>query len=1010
MKMHQVVGSAWILLATVATASPGELWSSRPIVPDDVAAAAREQAHLYSVVQVDPARVRQQLNATAIAPNAANAAFVLPMPDGSTQRFALSEVPVMEPDLAARFPDFKAFTGQSLDCPGATARITITARGFHALILSPDGDVIINPASPMPTDRTQFYISFRHQDAAGNGVFFCDLLDADDALADRSNPSIQASFGLRGDSLSTAILIFLPTAEWSALHGGTAETVLSALVEHASRISAIYERELCIRFILAARQVNMFQFNPATDGLTNSNTSSLLSEASGVFTRLGGVGNANLRQVVGTYGGGVAQLRSSCTGNASVANSGLSIDHPYTTMVAAHELGHMYGANHVFSGTGERCVGNAAINYEPGGGSTIMSYARQCYPDNIVSESELMFHSYNLQEMRSRAVCGSQTPTGNTRPSVEVPTALNLNIPTSTPIRVPIEVSDPDGDPVTTSWDQSNTTGIVTLSAGDTGNNSIIRAIMPNAESERVIPRWDYLLAGIPSPGETLPTKNRNITLNMIARDNRPGGGATSMQTTVLKSIITPSPFAVTAPADGRAHSTGPLLVTWETAGTQSAPFNLPNVRISLMRSDSDRDPLVLAETTDNDGSEIVDLPDDLDLPSARILVQPINGAFFNISPKPFAVLPRSGGVRLASAAPARTRDNFGNDNNNTYVEPRESYIRVYFPVLNAGFNASAEPLGELRSLTPTATVSVPNAAWPVLASAQIAENTTPFVVSVASDHPCGEPINVELTVRAPGADPVIIPAQLAVGRLNRISTPQVYSFTGPAAPIPDGDPSGVTINLNVPSLPGKLIDVDFSFDGSPSIDMNSTFVGLNHPYVGDLVIELTNPSGKTIKLANRPGNIGNFGHNFAATLFDMDQIGAYIQDTIPRRAPHDGVFLPAENLDLLIDSNPIGTWKLRVADMRLGQQNEATPFVAASVRRFSLRLTCELPPLCLAPVAFCPGDLVKNGVVNDQDFQIFVVAYDKLTDSAGDLNGDTLTDDADFTLFAQAYDALVCP
>jgi len=1012
MRFGQAVVCAGFLLSAVAIAAPGELWSSRRIVPDDVAAAAHSQAALYSVVHVDPAQIRHRLNAIDGAANGANAvqpAIELPMPDGSTQRFTLFEVPVMEPELTAQFPDFKAYAGQSLDCPGATARLTFTARGFHAMILSPEGDVFINPAAAQPTDRSEYYVSFRQQDAMEHGSLFCDLLPGDGEPS--GDPSIEASTELRGSSLSTASLIFLPTAEWAILHGGTTASVLSALVEHASRISAIYERELCVRFVLAARQPNMFQFDPVNDGLTNSNTTSLYNEAAGIFTRLGGVGTANLRQVIGTYGGGVASIGSSCTGNASVANSGLSIDHPYTTMVAAHELGHMYGANHVFSGTGERCVGNGANNLEPGGGSSIMSYAQQCYPDNIVSRSELMFHSYSLQEMRSRAVCGTQTPTGNTRPSIEIVAGLNFNIPMRTPIRVPIEFSDPNGDSVTVSWDQSNTSGLRSLAQGDVGSNSIIRAIMPNSESERVIPRWEYLLAGIASPGETLPTTNRSITLNMVARDNRPGGGATSMQSIQLQSRTTPVPFTVTSPADGRSHSTGPLLVTWNTAGTQSGLFSLANVRISLMRSDADRNPLVLSNSTPNDGSEIVQLPDDLDLPAARVLVQPINGAFFNISPKPFAVLPRSGDVRLEIAAAPRTQDNFGNDNNNTYVEPRESYIRVYFPIVNAGFSPSAEPFGELRSLTPTATVSVAAAAWPMLDSAQIAENTTPFVVAVSSDHLCGDPINLELTLNALGFGPVVFPAQMTVGRFGRVSTPQVYSYTGPATVIPDGDPNGVTVNLNVPSLPGKLIDVDFSFDGSASTDMNSTLVGLNHPYVGDLVIELTNPSGTTIKLADRPGDIGNFGHNFATTLFDMDQIGSYIQDAIPRRAPHDGVFLPAENLDLLIDSNPIGVWKLRVADMSAGQQNEATPTVAAAIRRFSLRLTCELPVLCVEPITtYCPGDFSKNGVVNDQDFEVFVVAYNKLIDPAGDMNGDTITDDADFTLFAQAYDALVCP
>jgi hypothetical protein len=65
-----------------------------------------------------------------------------------------------------------------------------------------------------------------------------------------------------------------------------------------------------------------------------------------------------------------------------------------------------------------------------------------------------------------------------------------------------------------------------------------------------------------------------------------------------------------------------------------------------------------------------------------------------------------------------------------------------------------------------------------------------------------------------------------------------------------------------------------------------------------------------------------------------------------------------------------------------------------------------------------CKGDLNGDGLVDDADFSIFVVAYDVLdcADAAmppgcpSDLNADTLVDDADFSIFAVAYDAVLCP
>jgi probable HAF family extracellular repeat protein len=64
-----------------------------------------------------------------------------------------------------------------------------------------------------------------------------------------------------------------------------------------------------------------------------------------------------------------------------------------------------------------------------------------------------------------------------------------------------------------------------------------------------------------------------------------------------------------------------------------------------------------------------------------------------------------------------------------------------------------------------------------------------------------------------------------------------------------------------------------------------------------------------------------------------------------------------------------------------------------------------------------CTGDLNADGLVDDADFSIFVVAYDTLdcADPAmpllcpADLNRDGVVDDADFSIFVVAYDKVIC-
>jgi hypothetical protein len=67
---------------------------------------------------------------------------------------------------------------------------------------------------------------------------------------------------------------------------------------------------------------------------------------------------------------------------------------------------------------------------------------------------------------------------------------------------------------------------------------------------------------------------------------------------------------------------------------------------------------------------------------------------------------------------------------------------------------------------------------------------------------------------------------------------------------------------------------------------------------------------------------------------------------------------------------------------------------------------------------AFCPWDLNNDGVVSDDDFPIFLSAYNTLDCTDGgmaqgcpaDFNYDRVVDDSDFEVFIGAYNELLCP
>jgi hypothetical protein len=86
---------------------------------------------------------------------AAGAAVIisLPLPDGRFSRFRVEESPMLAPELAAAFPDFKTYRGLGLDDPTASARFGWTDAGFHAVILAAGGSGDITT-----------YVSYRESD------------------------------------------------------------------------------------------------------------------------------------------------------------------------------------------------------------------------------------------------------------------------------------------------------------------------------------------------------------------------------------------------------------------------------------------------------------------------------------------------------------------------------------------------------------------------------------------------------------------------------------------------------------------------------------------------------------------------------------------------------------------------------------------------------------------------------------------------------------------------------
>ncbi|MBZ0199412.1 MAG: T9SS type A sorting domain-containing protein [Ignavibacteriaceae bacterium] len=570
----------------------------------------------------------------------------LPLPDGSFGRFLCVESPVMAPALALQYPEIKTYLGKGVDDKTATVRFDLTPHGFHAMILSAEGNVFIDPHNKGDIKNYTVYYT---KDFQKQGVVKdCELLINKDLVPEFDYINQSKSAPPTGPQLRTYRLALACTGEYATFHGGTVALALAAMVTTVNRVDGVYETEVAVRMVLIANNDLIVYTNSSTDPYTNNNGSTMLGQNQTTIDNTIGSANYDIGHVVSTGGGGVAYLGVICTAGwkaRGVTGSYSPVGDPFDIDYVAHEMGHQFGGNHSFNGTAGSCSGgnrNAATAYEPGSGSTIMCYAGICSSNNLQSNSDPYFHTIGFDEivnytnLGSGNSCAVITATGNHAPVVTVPTG-GFYIPKSTPFALTGSATDADNDVLTYSWEEFDL-GPAGAPTSPSGNAPIFRAFNPTTSPTRTFPKLSSLLNNASVIGEILPTYARSLTFRLVARDNKPGAGGVNYASLAFQVDANSGPFLVTSPNTNVSWpGLSSQVVTWNVANTSASPVSCANVNILLSVDGGNTYPFVLAANTPNDGTETIVLPDNPCV-TARVKVEAVGNVFFDISNTNFTI------------------------------------------------------------------------------------------------------------------------------------------------------------------------------------------------------------------------------------------------------------------------------------------------------------------------------------------------------------------------------------
>ncbi len=582
-----------------------------------------EQLSAYRALYLDELALRQQLEQAALQATAILQAksqqisvvplqaVQLPLPNGDFTSVSIIPRQTLAPQLAARYPTIATWTIHALDNKLLGGVIDFTTAGFHAMLELPNGDtVFIDPQTVM---GERIYASFSQR---SNARFFRDDYRCDTHQADTSIRTALKNLARRstaaGEYLYTYRIAIAATAEYTAKHGGTAMDGFSGIVTSLNRINYLYERDLAIRLQLVSDE-SLVYTDTATDPYTNNNIGMMILENQTHLKASLDDQAYDIGHVFGTSGGGRSYVGVVCMNNYKARGAtGLSspLGDTFDISYVAHEIAHQFGANHTFNGLKNSCRGNnrdAASAYEPGSGSTVMSYAGICGQDNLQTSADSMFHAASIAEIHHYiengigARCAQISALNNQKPSIEA--GRNYTIPANTPFLLQGSASDADDDSLTYAWEQMDA-GTASYVDQDSGDNAIIRSYLPSKNPIRTIPRMADLLSNSQTKGEILPSRTRTLNFRLTVRD----GKSVAFDDMLLRVIKTGSRFAVIAPNGKTLRAGSTETIQWNVAGTDQDPIACQYVDIDLSQDQGEHFSLLAARQA-NTGEAVVQLP-----------------------------------------------------------------------------------------------------------------------------------------------------------------------------------------------------------------------------------------------------------------------------------------------------------------------------------------------------------------------------------------------------------------
>ncbi len=472
-------------------------------------------------------------------------------------------------------------------------------------------------------------------------------------LIAQNNPSEYIGSNLsRGTELRILRLAVSSTGEYTQSVPGAKDAdkvneVLRQLKAWLEEINTTYGREYSVRFELVSDEIlrKLIFTNPASDPWPNMSgagcdgAEKIHSIQGKVIDELIGVENYDFSHVV------LANYNGGCAGWFKGGYSG-GLD----PGVTRHEMGHQFQQSHTVN-YGDN------TNYEPeNAGRSIHGGNSHPYA-HAATFQQLALHLLNNETKTGRDIA-----TGNHIPTVDA--GPDRAIPIGTPFYLFALAEDTDADDkLTYVWDQMDRGRAKSLPNANDLEGALFSRLVPSLDPTRFFPNMESVITNnFSTTIEQLPIHPRDLNFRVTVNDNHQFDyngmlvNASGINSDDIKITVVDNggAFKVSSQGNGEKYIGGSVqTITWNVNGTNKAPINTQNVKISMSCDGGQSFPIELLSSTPNNGKAEVVIPN-VNTKLGRIRVESIDNYFFAINTKNFTINQNASkpGISIVASSP----------------------------------------------------------------------------------------------------------------------------------------------------------------------------------------------------------------------------------------------------------------------------------------------------------------------------------------------------------------------